>query len=66
MGSETYYIPTGLTNVIITDADLIGHGAFHNCTMIETLYINERAKNDIRTNAFKNCVAPIWTEEEMT
>lgn len=56
--SNSYYIPNQLKSVTITDATMIGYGAFYNCTMIKTLKINAGAKNNVGTNAFKNCKTP--------
>ena len=60
--STTNYIPSGLTTVTITGADddygnaavSIGHGAFYNCDMIESVTIGDGVTN-IGSYAFYDC-----------
>ena len=52
--SYFYYIPSTLTNVVITDATVIPEEAFYNCTNITSVTLNNGVKT-IGTNAFENC-----------
>ena len=52
--SYYYYIPSTLTNVIITDATVIPEEAFYNCANITNVTLNNGIKT-IGANAFKNC-----------
>ena len=58
--SHYYYIPSGLREVTITNATHVVYGAFQNVSMITSLRINSAAQNSIGTDAFKNCVEPVW------
>lgn len=57
-GSRTYYIPSSLTKVTITDASQIGYGAFDDCSMITELNINIGARDAVGQSAFRNCIEP--------
>lgn len=52
--SYFYYIPSTLTNVVITDATVIPEEAFYNCANITSVTLNNGVKT-IGTNAFENC-----------
>ena len=54
------YIPNQLSIVTITDAMQLSYGAFYNCSMLKTIFINSEAKNSIGENAFYNCVTPSY------
>ena len=53
----TYYIPSTIEKVTITNQSSIPNGAFMNCNFIEEIVIQEGAV--IGTDAFKNCNATI-------
>ena len=55
-----YYIPKKIRVVYITDAELVGQWAFHGCSMIEYLFVNKEAQNNVHGSAFLGCVEPIW------
>ena len=38
------YIPFSLKKVVVTDETLVGYGAFHNCSNITTIVLNEGVK----------------------
>ena len=57
---DTYYVPSNLEKVTLTDAIQLAYGAFQNMTMLKELYINIGAKDAIGTNALKNCVTPVF------
>ena len=53
-GSTSYYIPTGLKEVVVTDSNYIQEGAFYNCSMLETIKLPDNVTT-IDDNAFYNC-----------
>ncbi len=56
----SYYIPTGLRTVTITNESVIGYGAFMDCSMIQSLTINKGAQNSVGEKAFENTAKPTW------
>lgn len=61
--NANYYIPSGLKEIIITDANGIGYGAFMNISMIDSLKINKTAQEIVGEKAFENCSAePNWID----
>ena len=49
---STFYIPSGLRSVSITNATRIGYGAFNNMNMLEELRINAGAQSNVGDSAF--------------
>ena len=60
---KVYYVPSSLKTVYIGNAPKLGYGAFYNCTTIETLRINYVDEGNIGTDAFKNCVEPVYVSK---
>lgn len=58
--SNTYYIPSGLRSVVITEATHVVYGAFQNMSMLTSLRINSAAQSTIGKDAFTNCIQPVW------
>ncbi len=56
----SFYIPSILRSVAITNETTIGKCAFENCSMIETLKINSGAQGNVGTDAFKGTATPTW------
>ena len=57
-GSVTYYIPSSLRTVNITNASHIWSGAFYNCSMLATISLsNSLAVVSIDDYSFYNCAA---------
>ncbi|MBO5836451.1 MAG: leucine-rich repeat protein, partial [Oscillospiraceae bacterium] len=58
--SATYYIPTGLKSVTVTDGNLL-YGAFYNCGMLTSVTIGDGVAA-IADCAFYNCygLADVW------
>lgn len=54
--SYFYYIPSTLTNVVITDDTEIPEEAFLNCANITSITLNDEVTS-IGTRAFRNCTA---------
>ena len=52
--SSTYYIPTALKSVVITDETKIGYGAFYNCSGLTSVTI-PNSVTSIGADAFKGC-----------
>ena len=52
--SVTYYIPTNLTTVVITDETVLGFGAFYGCSGLTSVTIQNGVTN-IGRNAFRGC-----------
>ena len=59
---NTFYIPSTLRIVKITNEIVIGDGAFQNCSMLTSLTINTRAQDFVGVNAFENTVIPVWAD----
>ena len=57
---NTYYIPSGLRSVTITNATHVVYGAFQNVSIITSLKINKEANNSVGNKAFDNCFSPTW------
>ena len=53
---NTYYIPTNLTSVIITDESVVRPYAFQNCTMLTNIVVNDTVST-IGNYAFSGCTA---------
>ena len=58
--SDYYYIPSTLRLVTITNETVVGHGAFQNCSMLQSITINKAAQNNVGTKAFENTATPTW------
>ena len=58
--SSTFYIPSILRTVTITNETVIARGAFQNCSMLESIKINSAAKNQVATNSFEKTANPEW------
>ena len=54
LGYSTFYIPSKLKRVNVTDETLLGHGAFENCNGLTSVTI-PNAVNRIGSRAFRNC-----------
>ena len=52
--SSTYYIPTNLTTVIITDETQLGYGAFYGCDSLTSVAIGDSVTS-IGISAFYGC-----------
>ena len=50
----TYYIPSALRNVVITDEPIIGYGAFRNCNMLTYVALSDRSVN-MDDSSFQGC-----------
>ncbi|MDE6656567.1 MAG: leucine-rich repeat domain-containing protein, partial [Anaeroplasmataceae bacterium] len=53
-GSASYYIPTGLNNVIITKEKTVLYGSFYGCTMLRSINIPTDTER-IESYAFYGC-----------
>ena len=53
-GNTTYYIPSSLTSVVLTDETTLGYGAFYNCINLESIIIPKRVTS-IKDYAFYKC-----------
>ena len=53
-GTSNYYVPTGLKEVTITSAEIIGEDAFHNCYSLTSITIPESVTS-IGSSAFYDC-----------
>ena len=53
-------VPSGLREIEITNATLVGYCAFENFSMLTSLKINKEAQNNIGKKAFENCIEPVW------
>ena len=49
----TYYIPSSLKNITINDTEYIQYGAFHNCTMLENVILENVVT--LASRAFWKC-----------
>lgn len=56
----SYYIPSTLRSVTITNESRISYGAFQNCSMLTSIKINASAQNSVGSKAFENTVTPTW------
>ncbi|MCD7724134.1 MAG: leucine-rich repeat domain-containing protein [Clostridiales bacterium] len=56
LGSKTYYIPSSLTKVTVTDATQIPYGAFYKCSNLVDITINDSISS-IDSEAFRDCSA---------
>ncbi len=56
--NETYYVPSGLRTITITDASKLGRGALSGLTMITELNVNSGVKGAVGPDAFKNTITP--------
>ena len=57
--SVTFYIPSGLKKVVITDETVIGYGAFYNCSGLTSLTI-PNSVTSIGEDAFSGCNEMIY------
>jgi uncharacterized repeat protein (TIGR02543 family) len=53
-GYSTFYIPSKLKKVVVTDETVVGYGAFYNCSGLASLEI-PNGVDSIGDNAFYNC-----------
>ena len=56
----TYYLPSLLKTVEITDALTVADYAFKNCSSLTELRINGAVKDTASANAFVGCIAPTY------
>ena len=56
----SWYIPSLLREVTITNETVIAQGAFYKCSMLNKITINSEAKNNVGKDAFTGTVTPTW------
>ena len=54
-----FYLPNSLTNVVVTDCNGIGAGAFSYCSRLVNIRINSSAEGVVGNRAFEGCSANV-------